>query len=218
MATCMHIDSKLFAHIFNDPFLLGTARLQGHTFATTIGYLDSYLSQLPSHELPKEVSCLNDACRQLVAYEKMLGLIVSEFHLNTLADKLASDIRSLKDEEYLLFPGGWDGTPGHAMIYQFHKDKEGNLHFSVNNSGAGLKYHEKKSHQDREKYNPVLTYKIPKIKLADKGLSTVLKRSFDHVSPGYIRLMNDTMRIIYIKMPLFSGFILMALCTRKNPH
>jgi len=117
--------------------------------------------------------------------------------LPELAEKIHSDIQNLKDDDYLLVPGGWAAPKGgHAIIYQYSLDKAGNLLFSINNSGSGLQFHEKKSVQEKELYNPVLTYKIPKDKINGKNLTRFIQATLklqtpdlhkiDEIKPEYL--------------------------------
>ncbi|MDP3560296.1 MAG: DUF3638 domain-containing protein, partial [Legionellaceae bacterium] len=174
------MNEKLFAHINNDAFLSGSVDLQGNQFMTTIGYLDQYMQQYPkevSAENSEDVAQLMTACKNLVEVEQALmeALHNPELALSIIQKTVANiheKIKTLKNEEdYLLLPGGWlAANGGHAMIYRLSKDKEGNLLFSIHNTGAGLQYHEKKSETEKALYNPVLTYKIPKEKIGSKHL------------------------------------------------
>jgi len=69
----------------------------------------------------------------------------------------------------ILVPGGWnDSHGGHAIIYSFCKDENGNIRFSINNSGAGLQYHPKRSESDKELYCPIKEYLIPRNSRGDR--------------------------------------------------
>ena len=184
------MDERLFAHINNDPFLSGSCNLEGQPFQRTIGYLNQYLDQLPQTDIPEDVKLLSNASNGLVKYQtdidsirasgpdKSLGL------LTELAKKIHDDIKHLKGEEYLLVPGGWAAPDGgHAIIYQYSLDKEGNLLFSINNSGSGLLFHEKKSDKEKDLYNPVLTYTIPKDNISAKNLARFIQETIKAQTP-----------------------------------
>ncbi len=160
----VEITESLFAHINTDAFLVGSVGLEGQVFENTINYLKQYIRQLEQQgALTPDVEHLLTACEGLVERESQLGQCASAEDLSRLAHKIYADISKLSGEQYLLMPGGWESsTGGHAMIYQFRLGDNGDLLFCINNSGDGLQYHEKYSTKDKELYNPVLTYKIPK--------------------------------------------------------
>lgn len=165
------IDEPLFAHINNDAFLEGSYGLQGRAFQQTIGYLNQYLEGQPTDSIPEDVRTMQRACNRLVSYQDEINTLrrnPSQAALSRLAQTVHQDIIGLQTGEYLLMPGGWSSiTGGHAIIYQFSLNEQGDLLFSINNSGSGLQFHGKKSDQEKELYNPVLTYKIPKARIAD---------------------------------------------------
>lgn len=199
----IQIDERLFAQINNDPFLVGSYKLEGNTFGCTIGYLNQYVNQLPQDNISDNVKILLQTSNQLVKYEDSIDEIthstpdIASDLLTKLAEKIHNDIKNLKGDEYLLVPGGWtDATGGHAMIYQYSLDKEGNLLFSINNSGAGLSFHEKKSDKEKALYNPVLTYKIPKKNISEQELTRFIEQTIkvqavnlhkiDKIKPEYL--------------------------------
>jgi hypothetical protein len=82
--------------------------------------------------------------------------------LNAFVSKTTSEIEALEINQDLLLPGGWAGSPtGHAMIYQFQKDINGDLLFFIYNSGAGIEYHQKLSSTEKELYSSVKAYRLP---------------------------------------------------------
>lgn len=170
------INEALFAHINNDAFLKGSFYLQGRRFEETIGYLDQYLKKLDAASIPREVRMMQDSWKNLVLYqEKLVELsecVSSDLvkkNLTSLADEIYNKIIQLEGQAYLLLPGGWvSPLSGHAVVYQISLDADGDIVFSINNSGDGLEYHAKKSGEEKELYNPVLTYKIPKQQKIEK--------------------------------------------------
>jgi hypothetical protein len=79
-----------------------------------------------------------------------------------LATKITKDMMSMQNGGKQLLPGGWyNNGGGHAMIYQFELTDDG-IDFTVINAGAGLEYHAKKSSRQKELYNPLKTWHIPR--------------------------------------------------------
>lgn len=178
------INISLFAHIELDSELSGRFGAQGNTFSNTFGYLNQYFKTLS--DLPPQVKKLADAMDALVIREKKIqalkGLdsVYDMIQRNTLDEFLLTtveEINSLKPRQDLLLPGGWmgAGSPGHAMIYQFSKNADGELLFSIYNSGAGIEFHEKTSSKEKELFSPVKTYKLT-APVDRKELQNLIKR------------------------------------------
>src|SRR3990167_3869453 len=145
------IDEKLFAHIFNDAFLIGSYKLQGNKSSTTINYLNNFI-QNEYNTVPDNINKTTQQFKKLVAYEDL----VCNCKLDEVSTTITNDIKNLKPNDMLFIPGGWashDG--GHSMIYQASLDENGDLIFSIHNSGSGLRFHEKRLLKAKELYNPV---------------------------------------------------------------
>ena len=102
------------------------------------------------------------------AYEKVINPIVQDIMRIPEGDK----------SKGVLLEGGWagaSGAHGHAMLYEFRKDNEGNIIFIVYNSGSGINYHVATDDLDKDKHNPVKTYKIPKGPDLDKKLGYFIR-------------------------------------------
>lgn len=130
--------------------------------------------------LAKRVASLSQANKELDDITKTLNQISAstpqhqkedaiELSINKKCQPLVSRIMDLtkpttSSPTSVLMPGGWSGLPGksgHAIIYEFKKDKNGNYIFLVYNSGAGLGFHENVTSADKERYRTVKSYKIP---------------------------------------------------------
>jgi hypothetical protein len=163
----MPIDASLFAHIENDSSLQGLYKLQGNHFSKTVGYLNEYIEQLSraSKPFPPEYAALLSQMQYLVTTEQKLDSIQQSQQVskdvNQLAQSIAERIMSASSDEKILLPGGWhNSSGGHAMVYEFVRQDDG-FNFSAINSGSGLRYHAKKSRQDKELYNPKKTWHVP---------------------------------------------------------
>lgn len=134
--------------------------IRGHVIRPDIlKYLTPYFEMLPN--IPTE---MNDFFT--VIYNGIQFIISLFIRFNTLDAftlKTATEIDALQPNQNLLLPGGWLGTdrPGHAMIYQFEKKPNGDLFFSIYNSGAGIQQHDQTSSTEKALYSPVKTYHLP---------------------------------------------------------
>ena len=164
------IDLSLLSHILNDAFLNGTYQLQGNFHARTIGYLNGYCNFLKTSGsvIPPELNIFLEEIRDLADYsitlselERTTGITQVQKNLQILCESIATNILSSRQDQFISLPGGWMTKKGvHAMIYQFKKTANGYM-FYINNSGAGLNYHEKISSKKNELYYSVLAYEIP---------------------------------------------------------
>ncbi|MES2204237.1 MAG: hypothetical protein V4496_03355, partial [Pseudomonadota bacterium] len=166
------IDERLFAQIHNDAYLTGSYHLEGYSFGHAIGFLHQYMNSIALEKNSEKIEEIKKALIALVIYENKIQEIRAdpskEKRLSDLINSIHQDIIQLKDKEYLLIPGGWlASNGGHAMAYRCSLDQDGNLLFAIENSGAGLSFHRKKSGEEKELYNAEFTYKIPKAKIVD---------------------------------------------------
>lgn len=86
-------------------------------------------------------------------------------------------LSTLERDHVVTIPGGWAGAPGgkgHAMIYKLIKEADGSYTFMVFNTGVGIEYHLKKS-VIKDKYSPLMAYKIPPSKNIDKKLLSFIE-------------------------------------------
>jgi hypothetical protein len=177
----MPININLFGHILLDAELNGRFGIQGNTFANTMHYFNDYLRQIKEDDLSednkKRLITLSNATQQLECAEERLR----QFERNPQealteqtnqkgedillwTKELMSDILNLSSspDEQMLLPGGWRNQDGgHAMLYQFTKNPNGDVVFKIYNSGAGLRFHAKDATPREDRYFPVKTFIIP---------------------------------------------------------
>ncbi|MBS0290586.1 MAG: DUF3638 domain-containing protein, partial [Proteobacteria bacterium] len=188
---------SLFAHINNDAHLVGTRTLQGQEFGTTIGYLATFVNDAKAGKtsidptlLGSPLAGLNQKLNDLVIVKKDMDELIKKIYFFTenlekarqdaysqFTKTLANKIQALPNEgneNGMFIPGGWAGSPGHAMIYEFRKNKEGDLYFLIYNTGDGLKFHKIIPGLDKNRRIPVKCFKIPKDSLNDNDLSQFL--------------------------------------------
>lgn len=94
-----------------------------------------------------------------------------ETHLEGEANDIVSEIQKLKPGNSILIPGGWkgvfdktetDSAQGHAMVYEFKRESNGDITFLIYNTGAGVNYHLRSPDHFLNKYNPIFAYRLPK--------------------------------------------------------
>ncbi len=174
--TMDQISLSLFAHIHNDSSLVGTHELEGNSFTNTIDCLKAHVLRLKQETAPDAPPSLAKTLTETLLFleeEQRKIEAISAAPLNRQVEKMADlsqtivkKIKSLSTEENLetgfFMPGGWSGKPiGHALLYEFRKDKDGSLIFIVHNTGTGLRYHDKSMLLDKERFCPIKAFKIP---------------------------------------------------------
>jgi len=190
----------LNAHINADPFLFGST-LQGDNFGRTIAWLNQYVNQLPIDSIPDNVKTLVESCNKLVEYHTRIKTLNADSELTLLALDIHQDIKNLKKGEYLLMPGGWTNDKGgHAIIYQYSIDDNGDLLFTIDNSGSGLNFHEKKSDPEKELYNPMLIYKIPANQINNESLAEFIQETIIPKAPQLKKMYKQEPNNLYEKV------------------
>lgn len=192
----MAISDKLFAHINNDAFLIGSRTLEGADFRNTVGYLLSYVKKLKNKQIHMNhaddiqenmdalilrLEYLNKNANKILSIrQKLEDMTLSDIENDTAFkaynQEIAGDILKLLSQpnqtDSLMIPGGWQNAMGgHAMIYEFKRDTNGDLIFIIHNTGAGLNHHNKVQQQDKERFCPIKVYRIPKEKVSKDKLS-----------------------------------------------
>lgn len=189
------ITDKLFAHIQNDAYLVGSRTLEGDDFRNTISYLLKYINHLKVEKNDIQNQPLLNRIEPLISKikylkentikQRELGLLVKsltdvEVNQNPsfieYTKKIVADINDLSnnpiEKNSLMLAGGWSNSDGgHAMVYEFKWDEDGNLLFIIHNSGAGLSFHNSISQEDKVRYCPIKVYKINQLDIDEERLT-----------------------------------------------
>lgn len=190
------MNPKLFAHIMNDAHLVGTRTLEGMVFNETINSLLQYVRACETEQfksssesiqdniapLLKVLQCLKQNSSNLnqlgsdvygftaIEVEKQETFSKSIKKIRNQIDALK--VRSQDQPNSVLMPGGWSNKDGgHALVYEFQQDENGDLVFIVHNSGAGLNFHQKMPDPYKKRFCPIKAYRIPKEELNDDKLN-----------------------------------------------
>lgn len=181
-------EARQAGHLFLDDALGGASPLEGSSARNTTAQLLNFINkvQTKAPRLPKHITNLlqqgeskeQNIATPLDALQKEiqpLGNFYSSLHAKNaeisagvLPEMKANIIAKEIIQEYqktgnALFPGGYSGTPGHAMIYQI-KQEGAYARFLVYNTGADIEtYHSSKLNGKLTKriYRNVVGYKIP---------------------------------------------------------
>ncbi|MFY7697633.1 MAG: DUF3638 domain-containing protein [Legionella sp.] len=192
----INIDEKLFGHINGDAYLAGSYGLEGNTFKTTILYLTQFITGSTNLKLHSElIDGLQQMSKRLSHYESLISAIKTSDDVLKFAIEVLRDVQTTKPFIKIYMPGGWKNkSNGHALLYEFYQDNEGNLFFTVINSGAGLLHHRRQSSLTEELYDPFLCYRIPQYNaiLHDLGLFIA-----DLIYPMTIELNGEAKKISY---------------------
>lgn len=143
--TVEKLDDKLMAHIVADHYI-GGSDFEGNTTEIVSEYLHALLKELQQnpHLQEVELDSVIGWLETVVANSKKT--FSGDGELAHYEEEVLDKIRSLLPGESFLMAGGWSGainSPGHAMLYRFEKDLQGDTYtFHVCNTGFGIhEYH-----------------------------------------------------------------------------
>jgi hypothetical protein len=153
------LNIKLFFNIFSDDWGSGRkihdTELEGDTQIHVLDYL------IASTEAIKKIDLSHFSSVELLDHYRETFDIARDWNRRLVPQKMrkqgkqtAEKVRNLKQNEFLLIPGGWltKLKGGHALMYQAYRDDSGQYFFRILNSGAGLNFHTTGEKQDF--YNP----------------------------------------------------------------
>ncbi|MBS0290717.1 MAG: DUF3638 domain-containing protein [Proteobacteria bacterium] len=186
----MTLSLKLFSLINNDAHLTGARNLEGYDYEGTISSLNEFIHDSIENktQLPQE---LLKIINEEALITKLNNMLTLEKEIKALNQKLIPLSEEERDNAYLetatpiaknilalqagvnsvLFPGGWRGKPGHAMVYEFKKNEAGDLLFLVYNSGSGLEHHQRAKTTGKERFHVIKAYQIPKADLSQENMA-----------------------------------------------
>ncbi len=149
---------RLLAHIFNDLDLKGS-ELEGIAYTETVKFITEFLScasQKNIEDLGDDQDILSEESQEISKLFKLFYTI--EGLKNPLLNEM---IKTYRREKRLLLPGGWRGSEGHAMVYEFRQDEKTKKHlFLVWNTGAGIDFHSSSMSEHGRLYSPVRVYQF----------------------------------------------------------
>ncbi|MBN4066510.1 DUF3638 domain-containing protein [Simkania negevensis] len=162
--------ARRFAHIHSDTIIKGTS-LEGNSTSDSsehmLELLDSILSSKAVILEQDEVAAMRDQIEQLrtsfaqihTTSKKLNQRIHSKEFLYNEAQNITRALYNLSSGETYAIPGGWAGSPGHAMIYTFTKRPDGCYDIKIYNTGAGTgEYHNILEEGLKTKISPLVHY------------------------------------------------------------
>ncbi|MBN4066828.1 DUF3638 domain-containing protein, partial [Simkania negevensis] len=168
---------KRFAHVHSDTLIKATS-LEGNRFPDSLEYMLELLEAIFSSKAlilePDEIASmkapieqLHRSFTQMQQMSKELEQLVDrkssrENVLNNLhakAFEITKALYRLRVGETYSIPGGWAGSPGHAMVYTFTKCSGDRYDIEIYNTGAGTKeYHNILEDGLKSKISPLIRY------------------------------------------------------------
>jgi hypothetical protein len=121
------IDNKAFAHISSDPIIKEVYGLEGSNFQETAKTLSDLLTTLSSSsENSEEAKEFEQLAKDIAAIgiESSSQQPTKDGLYESQALEIAKKVFEFESGESCTMPGGWDGFPGHAMLYEFIKKRE----------------------------------------------------------------------------------------------
>lgn len=164
------IDEKVYTHIHLEA-LLENSDKEGAPSLLLLKYLSSYLQG--NAERYKDMAGFSHVNAMLQKATSFAEKVEAEQSASSMPAKSASleellptldtftegvraEVGALRPGERTLFPSGWTGTPGHAMLMAVARQDDGKLTIRLYNSGAGLSHHASLSMDGELLYQPFL--------------------------------------------------------------
>lgn len=140
------MDQKLFAHILA-AHIIGETPLEGMPLYRAADYFVYMLPRLIEKGSLQTKIKIEQIVRD-ISFVKSLDHALNSIHENPseesisqLAQCIIDRIATLNPEERLLLPAGFKGFPGHAMLMEVIKLRNGTFTVRFLNSGDGIQYH-----------------------------------------------------------------------------
>lgn len=159
----------------------------------TLSYLQNFLeTSLETNDphfncLKQSISSMAQAAKEIAAIPQALEKNEPESLFEELFKKqitpLVNRIQALKKEQTVLMPGGWVQQD---LIYEFQKDDQENLIFTIYNAGKGLEFHPSTQSEDRIQYQTIISFQIPKEILNSPDSSWLSSFIMDLVEPNVL--------------------------------
>lgn len=154
--------ARLFGHIFSGTYLKESG-LEGSSYFDISQYFEKWFQHFAMHAKSDDVvklSCgLIPQLQSLQFQEQKLQEIRQKRGSPEVLREAAIDFRKsvldLRDGEVYLMNGGWQGTPGHAILYEF-KRVGNSFEMRIFNTGAGTEKHVMMLEGTKQKISPVL--------------------------------------------------------------
>lgn len=160
------LTERMFAHVVDEEGVIRGTSLECNVFSQSIAFCHGEIVQAASGRYPvtdeqgkKKLSKMQEevasAHNLQGKFEALMLLPPREQkreHFQEIGQELATKVKGLEKGSRILIPGGWAGEPtkggaghkaGHALLYEVSRSNDGDLSFTVINSGAGLEYHSK---------------------------------------------------------------------------
>lgn len=222
--------AKAMAHLFLDDQIRGS-KIEGSVLSSLKPLLDHALPLLKEKNVlsNEQLSALNKELKSYFKYAQK----IDHFNFNqffklrqqtpiSLIQELAQDIKekviNLSSGDSLLIPGGYQGSPGHAMAYKIIRE-ENFYKIIVINTGEDGRFHLRELQERKAKRAPYLVFSnIPKEKLFPGGSNLFLEslitpcvKAFEKVNynPGkiYFASFKELMPYLSFKEPESKVFI-----------
>lgn len=154
--------ASLLAHLYSGSYLRGSG-LEGSSYGVIASYLECWMlhfsmqaTSFEAREFSRSMIPLLQSLQQRdVEDMKVISGPKTFQSLQAHAIERMSQVLNHPEGEPFLMPGGWSGSPGHAMLYEF--TRRGNtFDFRLFNTGAGVSHHSTLSEGTKNKICPIV--------------------------------------------------------------
>ena len=155
------MELKLFAMVFGDKLIRSSSLEGSDCYAeNNLDFILKILSSNPVLQTHDKQPLINELTQLRTTSQKLKTLKGNNADL--FIGELQQQLSALKAGERFLFPGGWQGKPGHFILYAFEATHQGFI-FNLYNTGGGTEFHAGSIQDGKHYINPIYTIKnIPK--------------------------------------------------------
>ncbi|MBI5273491.1 MAG: DUF3638 domain-containing protein, partial [Chlamydiales bacterium] len=159
-------DEAIFPLIHGDSFIKGT-EFEGVSLSKNIDYLKNILTFLQEkgflsfQAIPGKPDVMNSLMvkyGQIQSWNDRIRDCSTTAKRRELSEELMREVGLLQPGTSLALPGGYGGSSGHYMIYEFTKKENGNYRLTVINTGDGLENHAMRIDGYKNKRHPIMVF------------------------------------------------------------
>lgn len=202
------VSPSLLYHINADEFGANSS-LEGSHHKIPLQYVLNYLNE---HGAEKPLRLKNHAI--ITSTLSQTSELLSSFDEKNIQKHIENSLASKKQ---LLLPGGWTGTPGHAMYYEIIPQKDDKITFRIYNYGAGSGEHPSKQKGVKTQVLPYVEWiNISKDKFLDPHFTKIIYELNTYIKDKERDIATDYQsKDIYSSLKLFLSVNAQDVCPKN---
>jgi hypothetical protein len=152
---------KQLALIHGDAFIGGTEFDGGNVTSNALA-LRGYFAKIKDSGIISSpaTDTISRSLDTIIESSRQMDKITYSGNMNNCAEFFKDKVLNLAPGKSFCIPGGWKGTPGHAMLYEFTKQPSGKYTVIIFNTGGGIDtFHDSVSLNYKKRYKSEVVFK-----------------------------------------------------------